>query len=172
MKICTLCQVPKPIFEFYEKKLNSGKFRSECKKCTNKNNYIYNDKNQDRKKALRKENYIKNREKELMLRKIRTKNTKEQRRAVSLKARYGITIEQYNSMLLEQNNLCKICSNPETLREQPLSVDHCHKTGKIRGLLCDKCNRAIGILNDNPLILRKAADYLESKILDLDLFPS
>ena len=87
-------------------------------------------------------------------------------RARNLKKSYGITVELYDSMYEEQNGVCKICGNPEsTIRQgavQSLAVDHCHDTGKIRGLLCNCCNRAIGMLGDNVTILRNAIQYLES----------
>ncbi len=82
-----------------------------------------------------------------------------------LKKLFNLTIEQYNEMLLAQNNLCLICKNPETIAIngliQSLSVDHDHKTGKIRGLLCGHCNRGLGLYKDSPELLREAALYLE-----------
>lgn len=83
------------------------------------------------------------------------KETKAQKRNRHLKQKYGITHEEYQAMVDERNNCCDIC------KQQPrdgryLVVDHCHKTGKIRGLLCDACNTGIGLLGDNPkeLLLR------------------
>jgi hypothetical protein len=78
--------------------------------------------------------------------------------------KYGITIENYNEMLINQNNVCIICLRPETMTRgnklQSFSVDHCHKTGKVRGLLCSKCNTAIGLFDDNPILVRSAMMYL------------
>jgi hypothetical protein len=81
---------------------------------------------------------------------------------------YGITLEQYNEMSLMQNHLCKICHQPETSKNNlrkdgsyNLAVDHCHQTGKIRGLLCNNCNRGIGYLKDSLVLLKSAIDYLE-----------
>lgn len=79
---------------------------------------------------------------------------------------YGITLEEYENILIDQNGLCAICNNPEkfiapkTGQLQKLTVDHCHTTGKIRGLLCRTCNSALGKLKDNIEILNKAIDYL------------
>ena len=81
--------------------------------------------------------------------------------------KYGITEKQYNEMIWLQSNLCKICEQPETAttgtnnKVRPLAIDHCHKTGKIRALLCARCNSAIGLLKHNPELLRKAALYCE-----------
>ena len=83
----------------------------------------------------------------------------------NLKRMYEITHEEYENMWESQEGLCKICNQPETVKVKGvtkfLAVDHCHETGKIRGLLCNNCNRAIGMLKDNPEVLRKAASYLE-----------
>jgi hypothetical protein len=82
-------------------------------------------------------------------------------RGDNLKARYGITREEYDRMFAEQNGVCKICKEPEFHMGRLLSVDHCHETGKVRGLLCNSCNRGIGLFVDDPERLRKAATYLE-----------
>lgn len=74
-------------------------------------------------------------------------------------------IHEYNKMLKDQKEICYICHQPEKRIQhgkiQALSVDHNHKTGEIRKLLCSNCNRGIGFLKDDPQLLRKAADYLE-----------
>lgn len=79
--------------------------------------------------------------------------------------KYGITVEQYEEMHIEQNGLCAICGKPETMikkkRVVRLSVDHNHKTGETRGLLCQICNFVIGLMKENSCNLRKAADYIE-----------
>ena len=67
-------------------------------------------------------------------------------------------------MLKTQEGVCFICKNPEITKFKgvvnPLSVDHCHKTGKVRSLLCVKCNALLGMADDNLEILQKAIDYL------------
>lgn len=79
---------------------------------------------------------------------------------IKLKRYYGITLEQYRSMEAEQNFVCKICNNKcKTGRE--LSVDHCHKTGKVRGLLCSTCNYMLGSALDDTTILANGIAYLE-----------
>lgn len=80
---------------------------------------------------------------------------------------YGIEPEQYDQMLIAQNGLCAICGRVEkvlhssTQKLKALAIDHCHNSGVVRGLLCCNCNRAIGLLQDNPALLRKAARYIE-----------
>lgn len=75
--------------------------------------------------------------------------------------KYDITLDQYNVMLEAQNSKCKICNKHESAEHTYLSVDHCHETGVIRGLLCLACNTGIGKLQDNIDTLKSAISYLE-----------
>lgn len=77
-----------------------------------------------------------------------------------LKWRYGITLEDYALMLAEQGGVCAICGK-EPDKARVLDVDHCHDTKTVRGLLCRSCNLVLGKMNDDPDLLRRAADYLE-----------
>jgi len=76
-----------------------------------------------------------------------------------LKRRFGITLAQYNELLSKQNNACPGCLRVFTKELFPV-VDHCHKTGAVRGLLCTFCNRAVGLAKDNPDTLRAMAAYV------------
>jgi NMD protein affecting ribosome stability and mRNA decay len=81
------------------------------------------------------------------------------------KRTYGISLEEFNLMWDNQKGRCKICEvTLQTRSHSPDSVvvDHCHTTGKVRGLLCNECNRGLGYYHDNPIALRKAAEYLEN----------
>lgn len=81
------------------------------------------------------------------------------RRDRYLKYTYGITLEQYEEIEAAQNGICAICDEPcQTFKR--LCVDHDHTTGKIRGLLCSKHNRAMGLFGDNPEMLEKAITYI------------
>ena len=77
-----------------------------------------------------------------------------------LKYSYGITLEDYNEMLASQKGVCAICNQP-CATGRKLCVDHDHKTGKVRGLLCNDCNAGIGKLKDSSAILKTAANYLD-----------
>lgn len=82
-----------------------------------------------------------------------------------LKRKFNISIEDYNKMLTDQNGTCAICSLPETKKHHKgkvadLAVDHCHKSGKVRGLLCWTCNASLGKFKDSTELLQKAIDYL------------
>ena len=76
--------------------------------------------------------------------------------------KYGITLEQYNAMLAAQGGVCALCKMPGRFgKYDKLDVDHCHETGRVRGLLCITCNHALGILGDNVEALEKAIKYLK-----------
>ena len=80
--------------------------------------------------------------------------------------RFGVKPEEYIAMLAEQGGVCAICGKPETVKDSrtrkpfSLAVDHCHGTGKVRGLLCQNCNLALGYLRDDLDILASATSYL------------
>ena len=81
-----------------------------------------------------------------------------------LKRNYGIDQEEYELMLEEQDERCAICRKlPQVKNNEPeiLSVDHCHRSGEVRGLLCRKCNSLIGLANDSTEILMQAIQYLQ-----------
>ncbi len=75
---------------------------------------------------------------------------------IALKNLYGLTLEQWDRMLIRQGGRCAVCEAPT----QDLHVDHCHATGKVRGLLCANCNRGLGLFADDPARMRVAARYL------------
>ena len=74
---------------------------------------------------------------------------------------YGINQEDYNKLLASQNSQCAICGKAS--HEHYLMVDHCHTTGKVRGLLCRYCNFILGLADDNKAILSRAIEYLTTK---------
>lgn len=84
----------------------------------------------------------------------------EYQRNVTLKRKYGITVEQYEEILQYQKGVCAICGKPPKEGHARLSVDHCHKTGLLRGLLCWLCNRLLGSFRDDKDRLKSAIEYL------------
>lgn len=80
---------------------------------------------------------------------------------VNLQREYGITLGDYNNKFMEQQGCCAICNKHQSEFKKPLFVDHDHDTGKVRGLLCNKCNWAIGLLDDSIKRLESAINYLE-----------
>ena len=86
-----------------------------------------------------------------------------------LKTNYNLTPDEKLNMVEEQENLCAICGQPETSvdkrsgKTKCLSIDHHHESGRVRGLLCGKCNAAIGLLKEDPKILESAIEYLKNR---------
>ncbi len=96
--------------------------------------------------------------------------SKEKIRERNLLSDYGITPADYEAMFVAQGGLCAICRKAETKKNRyggvrRLAVDHCHRTGKVRGLLCHKCNSGIGYFSDDPVLLLVALRYLEASSL-------
>lgn len=73
---------------------------------------------------------------------------------------YGLTLDAYRGLLEAQHGVCAICGQVDTTAKQILSVDHCHDTGKVRGLLCHHCNVGLGHFRNDPALLSRAAEYL------------
>jgi len=88
------------------------------------------------------------------------KNNPNSCKNIQLRNKFGITLEQYNEMLASQGGVCAICKQPcETGKS--LAVDHCHKTGKVRGLLCQHCNTGFGQFRENKKFLISAISYID-----------
>ncbi len=81
-----------------------------------------------------------------------------------LRRNYGMTLEDFNRMVIEQNGCCLICKKHQSELTNSLNVDHCHITGKVRGLLCGNCNAGIGNLKDSIGLLVSAIEYLKKYV--------
>jgi hypothetical protein len=82
-------------------------------------------------------------------------------------SKYGLTVDELDCLIDEQGGKCAICRQPPpgvSGTAATLHVDHCHATGRVRALLCSKCNTAIGLMSDSPSLLRSAAQYLEDHL--------
>lgn len=140
-KMCTKCLVTKPITDFSTRGQRNGEPlpQSRCKSCQ---------------ADAARDWYRRNSERA---------NTN--RRRLALRESFGITPEDYEAMLAEQGGVCAICQRPERAKRDGkpmrLSVDHCHTTGHVRGLLCHACNRGIGLCGEDLDWLGKAIRYLE-----------
>lgn len=143
MKTCTVCKQAKELAQFYAYRASPDGKAYRCKACDNNARQASRDR-------------------------VGKAVTSLSQRRRNLQFKYGMTIEDYDRMLEEQGG-CAICGTDNPLGEgnpRPaisFAVDHCHTTGRVRGLLCNPCNRGIGFLRDSPAILRKAASYLENK---------
>ena len=135
IKICSTCGVLTDRFGMSSRAKDG--LRSQCKDCEK----VY--------EARRKRDYASEYQ----------SRTPEYRRNRHLKHRYGITLEDYNSMLQEQNGSCAMC--PTTALEEVLCVDHNHDTGAVRALLCKTCNTMLGMAKDSVDRLQAGIDYLK-----------
>ena len=175
MKRCSKCNVKKEIDLFNRHKGSPDGHRSTCRECDKKRQRLYSQttKEKKRKKEWRKNNrdkaresqYAWNRKNPSKLRAIQQRHKmksdyKRIQRNYELMSKYGITVDDYEELIRSQNNKCKICMKSETTNRS-LAVDHCHKSGAVRALLCFRCNTSIGQFEDSPDLLRKAAEYLE-----------
>jgi hypothetical protein len=156
MKVCSKCKENKDLSEFAKDKYNPDGLTFRCKKCRNKH---YNDyyKSNPEKQKLKNDSQKENRKKYYSS----AEGIKSSRRA-HLKRAFGISLEEYEEKLEKQEYKCAICKSFNTHdKHGVLAVDHCHKTGKIRDLLCFKCNTVLGSVNDNIQILENMINYLK-----------
>lgn len=85
-------------------------------------------------------------------------------RYAHIKAKYGLDADRYEAMIEEQNNKCYICNNEfEDYKDKRIHADHCHTTGKVRGLLCGYCNKGLGFFGDNIERLERAIQYMKQQ---------
>lgn len=156
---CSACKTYKSTDQFHKNDKNKNGVSGKCKECTS----IY-DMARRGNPIPKKDNY-----------KFKVpKSDPSYMRRKALKRDHGISLEEFEEMEKNQNFVCAICGNKESSKGKNtvvmnLSVDHCHNTGKIRGLLCTKCNWGIGLIQDNPKLLLNAAKYLiKSRMEDKD----
>ena len=132
-KICTKCKIEKEYSFFYKQNSKKDGYKSHCKECILKDRQRYYNTEKGYKSKIEK----------------------------SWKDNGMIfTVEEYNILLNKQGGKCAICSAVSNNDGTKLCVDHCHTTGKIRGLLCHKCNTSLGKFNDDINLLEQAINYL------------
>lgn len=149
-KVCSKCRKEKPISMF-----SAGGSYNYCNPCRVQYNREWRQRNPARSREANRR---------------RNAAAKDRRTRLGLSAadearikRYGVTLDDYQLILDRQGGLCAICRQPPKHRKNRhgrLDVDHCHVTGKVRGLLCNRCNVAIGLLFDSPLLAASASVYL------------
>ncbi len=144
MRTCAKCLCSKNEEDFYFRNKKKNLRSSYCKLCFHIINAETKRKNINNTKIIKTKEYEKN------------KNSYRNR---LYKLNYGISLEDYENLLFKQNGKCDICLGINN-NGRHLDVDHCHKSGKIRGLLCNACNRLLSNSKDDTDILKKAIDYL------------
>ena len=133
LRVCKVCNIEKDSSDFY-----TG--RKDCKECKN---------------AAARKKWAENIEASSRYKKRARERAKERR--------YGITQDEFDIMLVNQNNKCKLCNNTFK-NSKDTHIDHCHSSSKVRGLLCSSCNIALGQFNDNLDILDNAIKYLQKHL--------
>ena len=143
-KRCPRCGETKPLSEFYPHRTCAY-----CKACSVARANEWKENNFERRGEIARE---------------WTKNNPDKRREAvrrnALKKKYGMTTETFDKLIDEQGGKCAICQSPDP-RAKNWHIDHCHKQGHVRGLLCRPCNVGLGFAYDDPAILGSMIDYLE-----------
>lgn len=133
MKSCNRCNEVKPLEDFVKRSNRPTPYQAYCKVCHNKS--------------------------------MRSVDRSEYMRGYDLNKTYGISVDDFNQISESQNHQCAICKKTakekiKVGKKKYLCVDHCHDSGKVRGLLCDQCNRAIGLLKEDLQLFTNAIEYL------------
>lgn len=158
MKKCCKCKKSFPLSDFWKHSRSKDGLQYSCKHCGKVKQDEWLQKNSTKRKLYSKD-YEDNRRKRPEGYKV--KRTAKKRREYRLKS-YGLTLEQLEDVFVKQGSKCKICnSENSTHSSKGFVVDHCHVTGRVRGLLCNKCNLGLGNFKDSVEILEKALSYLK-----------
>lgn len=128
-----MCKAYKPYTEFHSNKSTADGYQGACKECMKE----YHRKYRERGSRLVVE------------------------RRYNFKVKYGITLEEYEALLVQQGGCCAICRAVIDPRGTTMPVDHDHETGKVRGILCMNCNVGLGHFHDSVEMLKRAIAYLE-----------
>ena len=148
MKTCTKCNKTKNLKEFRKQSSQRQGLKPTCKTCHTDSVKEWNKNNPDRQKGNRVKKYWPG--------------------YSPWEGNWQEALNKYNEILLKQNNLCAVCKEHETTKDilgniVDLAVDHSHVNLYVRGLLCSKCNKAVGLLGDNPDIVDRVSTYLRSQ---------
>lgn len=141
MKLCRTCKLEKPVDDFYVNRSKNNQLSNQCKACAI---------------SYQKARYLENPDKVIANTKRWAQEHLSQIRDSKLKRQYGISSTDYQQMYNSQNGCCAICKEAHDL----LDVDHCHTSGKVRGLLCRNCNHGLGKFKDSVEFLQAAIQYL------------
>jgi hypothetical protein len=148
MKRCWACKETKPEAEFSKNKGFHDGLSHTCRACNNARSAAHNKKNRATLAAKALARYHAN---------------KDRYADYSLKRHYGLSRGDYDAMLAAQDGRCAICgsTSPNGVRIKRFHVDHCHATGRVRGLLCENCNKGIGLFHDDTDLIHAAINYLD-----------
>lgn len=145
VKRCCRCKETKNIDDFYNNRGTRDGKTADCRVCSYERSKAWKEANPDKWKAITRQSSVRR---------------KDANRDYTLRRKYGISMADFDALLLEQGGVCAICGGGPTARYQQLDVDHDHETGQVRGLLCGSCNRGMGLMGDSVNALISAATYL------------
>lgn len=145
LRKCIDCGEERPLSQFPKRDKRCTRYRHRCYVCRTKNGRMRERRPRDTKSGPYIEKH----------------GFKEWRKIYSLLCRYDITYDQYMDLLARQDGRCAICRTDVCPARGRLSVDHCHETNAIRGILCAICNAGLGSFQDSQQLLQRAIDYLE-----------
>ena len=162
-KRCSRCATNRPPGEFCNDKSRSDGKHPWCKSCVSVSARNRRKKAtveaQDRQREYQRLWARKPENRQKILAYQRTEDGKASKRRAKRKLKYGITEKEYTEILASQEGLCAVCKEkPRSTRHT--HTDHCHKTGRVRSVLCHNCNRALGAVKNDPKILRALISYL------------
>lgn len=189
MRTCTICKIPRDLSEFTKDKNGRDGLKSGCRSCLTEAKREQRHRNPGPSRKAAKKWHAANAEKCREITKkyrqslpIEVKRARYQKwakqnsgrvtflsRRNALRRKYGLSLEKYDSILASQAGVCAICHAPPTLENCKcglLVVDHCHRTGKVRGLLCSNCNSGLGFFKENTQTLLHARCYVYDHLGD------
>ena len=159
-KLCTICKKKYPLDQYPVQKVtktNKTYLKSACSICSNNQYVEYNKRNREKRNAYSKIYYARKREYWKQYAKDNRKNNPDKYKDTILRSTRGISLEEFKEKLKNQNDSCAICGVHKDKYFRFLNVDHNHTTGKVRGLLCNNCNRGIAFYEK---FSAKCIDYL------------
>lgn len=161
MKQCSKCGRKLPLDAFYRETAGRDGRRGDCIDCTKAYRAGRYASIREREIARTKAWQLANRDRHLATQRARRQRpeVKARERNAHLTRKFGITSATFDELLVAQGGVCAICGRPPR-EDISLHVDHEHETGRVRGLLCFRCNNALGDFDDDPVLLRHAIEYL------------
>lgn len=153
-RACTGCGEVKPLTDYYAHPRHADGYQRRCKACVIR---LTNEARTRRRAEGREKPRVRDDAQRAYEAEWRAAN-RDKALTAQRKSKYGITDIEFRTLLAEQGGRCRICLGEMTSPH----VDHCHTSGRVRGLLCGPCNRAIGLLKDDPDAAQRAAEYLRT----------
>lgn len=161
MKRCRDCGAEKPVEEFYKDSARRDGRTAACKTCELERRHAWYQANRERAIATARAWQERNPERYRATQERYRQVRRSEQRTYHLRRTFGLTLDEYDALLAAQDGECAICGNPPQ-DGQFLHVDHNHETGDIRGLLCVRCNNALGQLREDVAVAQRAVEYLEA----------